>query len=235
MLLQLAWVPFELDEVVRAAAPHMLAADWQAAGDNEMLLLQVGRSTQLFCAILAAQHVCDVASSVGMILESSCDHATCAQCFCCNNPHAQCRGNSVCVCAIVTQARIVLIESDACKLALRKLDQELVPPAGYNAAIHMPAAAAAAAVSGSFAGAAASVDAGPGAADVDDDGVRLPSATVEQLQRLLVEVRGNHCWPGLACAADMEISTPGWPVEVPCYLVMLWPGMLYYCYQLLPA
>jgi hypothetical protein len=30
--------------------------------------------------------------------------------------------------------------------------------------------------------------------------VRLPSATVEQLQRLLVEVRGKHCWPALACA-----------------------------------
>jgi hypothetical protein len=57
LLLQLAWVPFEFDEVVRAAAPHVLAADWQAAGDNEMLLLQVGRSTHLFSAIIDAQHV----------------------------------------------------------------------------------------------------------------------------------------------------------------------------------
>jgi hypothetical protein len=46
LLLQLAWVPFELEEVARAAAPHVLAADWQAAGDNEMLLLQVRQSTQ---------------------------------------------------------------------------------------------------------------------------------------------------------------------------------------------
>jgi hypothetical protein len=40
----LAWVPFELEEVVLAAAPHVLAADWQGSGDNEMLLLQVGCS-----------------------------------------------------------------------------------------------------------------------------------------------------------------------------------------------
>jgi hypothetical protein len=97
---------------------------------------------------------------------------------------------AACVCAHAMQACIALIESDACKLALKNLDQELVPPAGYNAAMHMPAAAAAA-VSGSPAGAAAGVDVGPSAADVDDDGVRLPSATVEQLQRLLVEVREN--------------------------------------------
>lgn len=84
------------------------------------------------------------------------------------------------------QARVALIESDACKLALKQLDQELLPPAGYNAATHMPAAAAAAA--DTAAGAAADVDVGPGAADVGDDGVRLPPATVEQLQRLLVEV-----------------------------------------------
>jgi hypothetical protein len=93
------------------------------------------------------------------------------------------------------QARVALIESDACKLALKKLDQELLPPAGYNAATHMPAAAAAASA-GSAVGTA--VDIGPGAADMDDDGVRLPSVTLEQLQRLLVEVRRNvagQCWP----------------------------------------
>lgn len=43
LLPQLAWVPFELDDVVRAAAPHVLAADWQGTSDNEMLLLQVRR------------------------------------------------------------------------------------------------------------------------------------------------------------------------------------------------
>jgi hypothetical protein len=123
---------------------------------------------------------------------------------------------------VAMQSRIALIESDACKLALKKLDQELVPPAGYNAAAHMHAAAAA--VADSAAG-AVDADVGPGAADCGDDGVRLPPATVEQLQRLLVEVcemlaasrldsvtekDGVSCPHCLYCYAAVECSHPVW-------------------------
>jgi hypothetical protein len=39
---QLAWHPYQLDSLVRVAAPHALTADWQEFGrDTEMLLLQV--------------------------------------------------------------------------------------------------------------------------------------------------------------------------------------------------
>ncbi|KAF8063688.1 CFAP46 [Scenedesmus sp. PABB004] len=37
---QLAWSPYALEGLVRAAAPHVLAADWRRGGDPEMLLLQ---------------------------------------------------------------------------------------------------------------------------------------------------------------------------------------------------
>eukprot|EP00775_Hariotina_reticulata_P008282 gene8282-8469_t len=39
-VVQLAWVPHELEAIVRSAAPYMLAADWKANGDKEMLFLQ---------------------------------------------------------------------------------------------------------------------------------------------------------------------------------------------------
>lgn len=46
-LLQLAWVPFELEEIVRSAAPFVLAVNWQDVQDPDMLLLQVSHSTNL--------------------------------------------------------------------------------------------------------------------------------------------------------------------------------------------
>lgn len=90
--------------------------------------------------------------------------------------------SSLCLFCTGVQARIAFIESDACQAALKKLDQEVVPPAGYNAALHVPSSLA-------FDGQGADVISDePGAADVGDDGVRLPSAAVDQLQRLLFEV-----------------------------------------------
>lgn len=40
-VLQLAWVPCELEGLVRVAAPYVLAINWQDTGDKEMMLLQV--------------------------------------------------------------------------------------------------------------------------------------------------------------------------------------------------
>jgi hypothetical protein len=116
------------------------------------------------------------------------------------------------------QARIALIESDACKLSLKKLDQELLPPAGYNAATHT---AVTATVPGSNADSAGVDAAGPGAADVGDDGVRLPPATVEQLQRLLVEVRG--CWrKALETPCAMSFSCLLGPEARLCSIAQCW-------------
>lgn len=36
----MAWYPCELQGLVRTAAPHVLAIDWQRAGDKEMMLVQ---------------------------------------------------------------------------------------------------------------------------------------------------------------------------------------------------
>lgn len=41
LCLQLAWRPCQLDLLVRGALPFVLEPNWQAAGDKEMLVLQV--------------------------------------------------------------------------------------------------------------------------------------------------------------------------------------------------
>lgn len=41
--MQLAWMPCELEALVRVAAPFVLATNWQGVGDKEMMLLQVRR------------------------------------------------------------------------------------------------------------------------------------------------------------------------------------------------
>ncbi len=39
--MQLAWMPCELEGLVREAAPYVLPASWQDTADKEMMLLQV--------------------------------------------------------------------------------------------------------------------------------------------------------------------------------------------------
>ena len=94
------------------------------------------------------------------------------------------------------QSRVALIEADACKAALKQLNQDPIPPAGYNAAQHTQPTAAAANEEG------VETDVGPGAAELSDSGVRLPSTSDEQLQRLLVEVNSYRIFTELvACGA----------------------------------
>lgn len=84
------------------------------------------------------------------------------------------------------QAQVALIEADACKAALKELNQEPIPPSGYNASQHTQPSAATSEEEGAS-------NMGPGAANLSDAGVRLPSTSDEQLQRLLVEVSNHDC------------------------------------------
>lgn len=85
---------------------------------------------------------------------------------------------------LILQSRIAFIEADACKAALKNLELDPVPPAGYNAMEHLQPLATC-----DSSAEAEDVDFGPGTAELSEAGVRLPSATDEQLQRLIVEVR----------------------------------------------